>query len=328
MNEKFAIAAFLSAFAVLFAGTSLAADEPADARSDERSSFVRGKVRVFYSLSGESAVPADDRDGNGTPDRVEDIALQVWAAREFYCGWLGYPDPFASARFGQVDCIEVGIHSRKKLGEKNGVAYRMPQKAKSVREGNPGDRALVLAVANTVDPVRNATPAHEWFHLIQYGATYFSNAWFLEGMARWSEAAWRQDGKPAAGLARPAEWEPDHPKTMELFGMRYDAAAAFWNPLAAAYEERVDSAASTKDLPDSLRALSYSDGSLVLRDPHLPGAALMREILAELAEVDDRAQQEIGYKEWSLANQGAPENNRFLFQAVREVLRKQGMVRD
>lgn len=309
---------------IVLAGLLAGAVERAEA--GERHDYVLEEVRVIYSVEGESAVPTEDLDDNGTPDRVEDVALQVWAAREFYCEHLGYPDPLESDRFGKADCIQVSIHSKSKIHGLNGVAYRVAQRAKPVKEGNPNDRALALAIANTVDPIRNPTPAHEFFHLIQYGATYLSNGWFLEGMARWSEAVWRESGTAAAGLARPARWGLKDGKTEELFGMRYDAAAAYWNPLAASFEQEARFRSLAKEVPESLRALEYSDGTPVIQKTNPAGAALMKDVLKELAEVDDRVQRELGYNEWTLASQGAPENNPYLFEAVREVLRRHGMV--
>lgn len=173
------------------------------AEEEERLHFVMDSVRVFYSVEGESAVPPDDRDGNGVPDRVEDVARQVWAARAYFCGVLGFPDPYAGERFGGANCLQVSLHHPDRIGGLNGVAYRRAQRARAIPEGKPDDRALVVAVSTTVDPLRNATPAHEFFHLVQYGATYFGNGWFLEGMARWAESPWRMESADGATALSP-----------------------------------------------------------------------------------------------------------------------------
>ncbi len=296
--------------------------------AEERSHFVLETVRVIYSTSGASAVPSEDRDDNGIPDRVEDVARQVWAAREFYCEWLDFPDPLASPRFGPVDCIQVSVLAKEKINGLNGVAYRKAQNAKAIPGGSPGDRTLVLAVANTVDPIHNPTPAHEFFHLIQYGATYFSNRWFLEGMARWSETPWRTHYAPATALRASHAWQDNEENKAMLFGMSYEAATAFWNPLALASTGNVGGTtgpgARGRRLPARLRDLVYSDGSAVLRTPAMPGTELMRDILSELGRVDDIATRELGYEEWTLARQGAPENNSFLFDAVMAVAKRHG----
>lgn len=298
--------------------------------AEERSHFFLETVRVIYSTSGESAIPPEDRDSNGVPDRVEDVARQVWAAREFYCEWLDFPDPLASPRFGRVDCIEVSILAKEKINGLNGVAYRRAQKAKTIPGGDPDDRTLVLAVANTVDPIHNPTPAHEFFHLVQYGATYFSNRWFLEGMARWSEAPWRKNGTPATALRASPAWQKNEEEKEKLFGMSYEAATTFWNPLASLSADNADGtsgpATRTRKLPVGLRDLVYSDGSAVLRTPTLPGAKLMSDILGELSRADDVAKNELGYEEWTLPRQGAPENNAFLFDAITVVAKRHDAV--
>ncbi|MCB1076262.1 MAG: hypothetical protein KDM64_00420 [Verrucomicrobiae bacterium] len=74
--------------------------EPVEA--GERLHYVLEEVRVIYSIEGELAVPTEDLDGNGTPDRVEDVALRVWAAREFifemrYDAAAAYWNPLAAS---------------------------------------------------------------------------------------------------------------------------------------------------------------------------------------------------------------------------------------
>lgn len=93
-----------------------------------------------------------------------------------------------------VTCIEVYLRDRSELGGANGVAYDEPQRARRIPEGKPNDRALVMALGRHIVAARNLSPAHELFHLIQYGATYFKNRWFLEGQTRWSERARGPEG--------------------------------------------------------------------------------------------------------------------------------------
>ncbi|WP_236622172.1 hypothetical protein, partial [Novipirellula maiorica] len=42
--------------------------------------YIIDPIRVFYTTAGKDAVPLADIDRSGVPDRVEDIAKQVWAA--------------------------------------------------------------------------------------------------------------------------------------------------------------------------------------------------------------------------------------------------------
>lgn len=313
-----------AAFACALLAFSVAIVAPARAQ-EERKHFVLEEIRIFYSESGPSAVRPEDSNGNGVPDQVENAARQVWAARELYCAALGFPDPFESERFGKVDCIQVSLHGKEKLGGRNGLAYRLPQRAVSIPEGKPDDRALVISVSTGIDPVENVTPAHEFFHLIQYGATYLSNGWFLEGMDRWSETAWRDAEPPNSALAPLRRWPHSEEQLEKLFAMRYEAGAQFWNPIAIEAEKK--ERPRKPDLPSRLTDLAYTDGTPVLRGELPPGIEAMREILAELAETDDRVAEELGYEEWTLARQGAPENAPYLYEAVSAVLRRRGLVR-
>lgn len=105
-------------------------------------SFILEPVHVFYATEGESAIDPTDADNSGVPDRVEDVARQIWAARELFCEVLAYPDPFDSERFDGANCIQVSLLDRSRINNLNGVAYRVAQKAKPVRGGKPNDRAM------------------------------------------------------------------------------------------------------------------------------------------------------------------------------------------
>ena len=87
----------------------------------------------------------------------------------------------------------------------------------------------------------NLSPAHELFHLFQYGYTAFKNAWFLEGTARWIESAFRKGGGTPEMLPLTPE---DQTK---LFTMSYNAGG-FWNKLA-----RPDDSQGKLELPVELQ---------------------------------------------------------------------------
>lgn len=318
----------LASLAIVLVGVAgFSQAEERKTRAGEKSilseSFVLEPVRVFYATEGESAIDPGDVDDNGVPDRVEDVARQIWAARKLFCETLDFPDPFDSGRFEGANCIQVSLLDRGRINGMNGVAYRVAQRAKSIPEGAAGDRSLVIGVATTVDARRNATPAHEFFHLIQYGSTYFSNRWFLEGMARWSEKGLASGVIGKTMLSSDTNW-PQKSETRErLFTMSYDAAHLLWNPLAEVIDPEGNLSAAGK-LPDELTTLTYSDGSKVLRDELFSGAALMRDILIELGKTDDQAKQNLGYEKWTLENQGNPKNDDYIYDTVIKVLKRAG----
>lgn len=281
---------------------------------------ILGPVRVFYTSEGTSAVPHDDSNANSIPDRVEDVAKQVWGAHQLFCGVLEFPDPLQSERYPGVTCIEVRIWERNEIGGGNGVAFESSQRARSLPEGRPTDRAIVMSIGTHVDARKNITPAHEFFHLIQYGATYFKNPWYLEGMARWSEHALAEEGIGALKYAPTGRWPQDAEQLARISDMSYDAEFVLWNPIARRSDPKGE--LPRDRIPAELRSLRYSDGTPVLRDDAFSGARLMRDILRELATRDDVAFRELQYAEWSEDNQLSPRNNPYIYQAVMDVLRR------
>jgi hypothetical protein len=286
--------------------------------------YVLDKVRVFYATDGVSAVQLADADSTGIPDHVEDVAKQVWAAKRLFCDVLGFPDPLTSQRYPGVTCIQVFLRERGEIGGTNGLAFDEPQRARRIPEGKPEDRAIVIAVGCNVVAPKNVTPAHELFHLIQYGATYFKKSWFLEGQARWAEHALAEGGLGDVKYSARGPW-PQPPMSLPaLFAMSADSEFVLWNPIAMGTDPK-GLLPQTPELKE-LAKLRYSDGSPVLRDIYLTGADLMRDVLIELGRIDDVAFKELGYAEWSEANQRAPENDRYIYQAIMDALRRRSSI--
>ncbi|RCS52698.1 hypothetical protein DTL42_07625 [Bremerella cremea] len=297
----------------LGSAVSFAADPPKQ-RLDQ--TFVAGKFRIFYSLEGTSAVPADDKDQSGVPDRVEDIAKQLNVAHRLFCEVLEFPDPLTSERYPGVTCIQVSLRQSKS----NGIAFDESGRARIIAQGQPGERALSITINNRVDPIKNVTPAHEYFHLIQYGATYFKNRWYLEGMTRWSEHGIATGDLGDVRYPAEGPWPQSQSQQNELTQLTYDAEFVLWNPIAQATD-------SQGHLPNSpamreLAAVRYSDGTPVLADMNLRGYEVMREILLELGKVDDVAFQELGYQEWSEANQKSKQNDAYIYASSMKVLQR------
>lgn len=282
--------------------------------------YVLDRIRVFYTTDGIAAVSPADADSSGVPDHVEDVAKQVWAAHRLFCEVLEFPDPLNSERYAGVTCIEVCIRDRGELGGRNGAAYDESQRARRIPEGKPDDRAIVMALGRHVVAAKNLSPAHELFHLIQYGATYFKNGWFLEGQTRWSEHALGQGGLGDVKYPPRGTWPQPSANLPSLFAMTYDAEFVLWNPIA----QRTDPKGLLPQTPvlKELAALRYSDGSPVLQDRNLTGAAIMRDILAELGQMDGVAFQELGYGKWTEDNQRSTKNDSYIYQGVMDALRR------
>lgn len=305
------------ALAVLFAVLVSASTASAQEKTFLKERYVFGPIRVFYITEGKDAVPLDDVDHTGVPDRVEDIAKQVWAAHHLFCEALKFPDPFKSERYKGVTCIQVSLRD---LGGGNGLAFDEPQRARRIPEGKPTDRAIVMSINCKLNPMKNITPAHETFHLVQYGATYFKNPWFLEGMARWSEHALAREALGHVKYSPRGPW-PQRPQDLQqLSTMKYDAEHVLWNPIVRRTGR--DDLLSNRLLGEKLAALRYSDRTPVLRDRTLQGAEIMRDIVIELGRLDDVAFEELEYDSWSEENQRAEENGPYIYKAVMDVFRR------
>ena len=273
--------------------------------------YQQGIVYVIYDEKGDAA-PEDKTDINlnGVPDVVEDIATQVNAARELFNDVFKFPDPLESERFKDVSSIEVDIESKEVMGKWNGNSSR---KVRTQSKHNPNERAIHFRVANNVNPHKNSTPTHEYFHEIQYGATYFRNNWFKEGTARWAQDAVRKieypDGKNIPHLLT------DKTFNEQLFQGSYDMAEQFWYPLVVNMNDKAI-------IPDSLiKRYRYVDGSPVFRDNIIYGANVIREVILVMKSKEPlAAAEEFGtVKEWRNKGQRDERNNKFILESVREV---------
>ncbi len=297
----------------LFPSGSQAAPSFAGTRSALMETHADGRIRIHYDTVGDHAVDGADRNGNGMPDQVEDVAAQVRAAWLLWIDGLGFPDPFRSPRYEAAAFLDVHLLSRETLGS-NGLAYDELQRFN--RPGDPpGTRTLCFDVATSVKAAENLTPAHELFHIIQNGATFFKNRWYTEGTARWSERAL---GKGGIGGGLRASWPAKESVLGRLDGMAYEAAAQFWDPLALSVDKRGE--IPPQRVPTELKEMRYVDGSPVLEDLELHGWEVVRDILVELGRADGRAAEERRLVGWPEAEQKSPLNTPHILRAVEAVL--------
>lgn len=291
---------FLAAVALLFMVTT----------SADAAIYRQGIIYVIYDEAGErSLANKTDANSNGVPDVVEDIATQVNAAREVFQGVFDYPDPLQSARFKNVTSIEIDIDARDAMNKFNGLAFSTVRK-KSAHD--PNARALHFKIANTINPHTSSTPAHEYFHLIQYGATYFRNAWYLEGMARWSQDSVTKINYPdGADIHFKLKSKSAEEK---IFNGKYEMADFLWYPLAVNMRDKVT-------LPAELVAkYKYVDGAPVFQDDIIFGAHVMLKVLHALKAKENLAAEKFGgVKEWRKTGQRAEVNNEIILDCVKEV---------
>jgi hypothetical protein len=295
----------------------LAADLSA-AKTTFAHEYRRGRIRIFYDSEGLHAVDQTDVNRNGVPDRIEDLATQTWAAYTLFVDTLGFPDPFQTERFRGAAFLDIHLRDKSVLGH-NGVAYDELQRFH--RKQDPRNTtSLCFNVATSVDPSTSGTPAHELFHLIQSSVSHFKNDWYTEGTARWSERALGTGG--IGPVRHHGPWPLPDEAREALFALSYEASERFWNPLAVLDDPR---GTIPEDLvKPELRQLTYCSGAKVLKDLRLTGWELIREVLLELGKQDPVAFRELGYRNWSEANQSSPRNHRYIYEAVAEVVRRRG----
>ena len=275
-----------------------------------------GDVRIFYGTSGQHAVEVADVNANGVPDQVEDVMTQVSAARKLFVEVLGFPEPLQTERFREAKFIDIHFRHKDVL-KMNGVAYDELQRFNKPGDP-PGTRSIAFTVATSVKAPANLTPAHEFFHLMQYGTTYFKNRWFLEGTARWAEPAL---GAGDLGPARVlSQWPLSAEQQASVTAMAYEASEHLWNPLAARMDK--EGTIPNPTVLKQLQAMAYTDGTPVLKDLRLTGWTFIRDVIVEFGRIDDIAFRELGYDRWSEENQRSVKNDGYMFRAVEEVIRR------
>lgn len=268
----------------------------------------QGPFRINFLRAGPESVPPNDANGNNCPDVIEDMARQLVVAHHIFVNLSGFRSPFASPRYKGLKYILVVVRDRSNSLLKGSSGRSYDQMTKN--------NTLVMAIAADMDPARNATPAHEYFHCIENGLTFFKNPWYAEGMARWAEDAVR--------AVRPASKSMDEIKGMlhdptqlrALYASSYTAADLLWRPLA----DLCGGAGVRLSSHDPVLSLKYSSGAPVMQDFNFSGAAFMALLLEKLGRQDERAFAANGYGFWSEANQRNAKNNPYILETVRGLL--------
>ena len=276
-----------------------------------------GKIRVFYQTEGQHAVEVEDRNQNGVPDQVENVLTQTVAAHLLFVEVLGFPDPLQTGRFRTASFLDIHIRQKDNKQKHHGMAHDELQQFNKPSDPK-GTVSIGFSVASSVKAESNLTPAHEFFHLIQYSTSYFKNSWYAEGTARWSEYGL---GIGTLGPAQKLDsWPLLEDQVAAVFGMSYKASEHFWNPLA----KKMDARGIIPDSPKltRLQAMTYTDGTPVLKDLRLTGWEFIRDVILELGKIDDVAFREQGYDRWSEENQFSPKNNAFILRAVEVVVQR------
>lgn len=280
--------------------------------------YQKDRFRILYRLQGRDAVPSRDVDKNGVPDYVEDVAKQLWAAEYVFLRVCGFSDPLASPRYQNVRFINVWIVHPEKIKGFLGVSFDKPDGSKNAPQ------SLTIFLSRILNIANDATPTHEYFHLVQNGMSQFKNAWYFEGLARWSENAlfkrklFAEERWSLSGIL-------STPVTKEfLLASSYDTAKFFWNPLSLRCP-----ADRFLFLPqeDPLLSLKYSNGAKVLQDREFPGVPVVRRFLELLGKQEQTAFTRLRYKQWTRENQKNYANNPYILKALEQSVATPGICR-
>ncbi len=262
--------------------------------------YQKDEFFIHYSLQGENALEhREDLNANGTPDVVEDIMTQLVTMRDMLLH-LGFRHPLQQPRYKGVQQIRL----RMLAIEKKGLAFD------SARSYPGGDCSLFITLGSHLKS-GNLTPAHELFHLFQYGYTMFKRPWFLEGMARWSESVL------GAKSVAPAPIPRDSSARKAFFNRGYSASEV-WYALAYGADP-----IGRLTVPDSIASMRYVSGRKALEDTRLPGAPFILAVLEALGDADRKVGRENGMPRyaWPESFQRDPQHDEPMWAAIEGVYR-------
>ncbi|MDR2745502.1 MAG: hypothetical protein LBB66_09985 [Desulfovibrio sp.] len=238
--------------------------------------------------------------------------------------------PLKSPRYKGVRYIYVIIRDKRALNGAKGLAYdeiSLQNDLTGILSGMLKGRrvripVLTIALSKDIDPKRNRTPAHEYFHMVQNGMTHFKNSWFYEGMAVWSEAALGGARHVGTLKHQPEKvWESfrnDASFLEKIFNSSYQAGNDLWRPLAGLCPAADPPLQSTGET----LSFAYTDGTPVVQGLRLQGARMMRRILEQLGNVETLPFVRFTYEKWTEANQRRVENSDFIADAVAEAVKE------
>lgn len=254
-----------------------------------------------YDLTGANALDnQSDANNNQIPDLVEDVAIQLTTARALFTSFQ-FVDPLKQPRYKGQNAELVQVRFLKMEG--NGLAFD------EVRRNRHGECALLINLSNKLG-ARNLSPAHEWFHLVQYGYTPFKRAWFLEGMARWSESGLRKDTSKTS-FGSPVQ-------DSALFSQSYEAQA-YWANFAAA-----DKKDTKQKFPASVTRARYVNGDAVLQDDVFVGPSRIRAALEALGRLGEQesTRRKLDPYAWPEATQRLTEHDEPMKQVLDRIANK------
>lgn len=272
--------------------------------------FIFRPFRVFYTQGGESTSPENLRDtnGNSVPDYIEEVVEKLATSRYLLNERVQLTDPLFSGRFHArgAEFIDILIKDiPRQYGIASGQVY---DDRPSLLEGTPFQgKSLRITLHRALIPA-TGTPLHELFHLYQFNYSEFNNPWFSEGLARWSESLLTATSVKEQKLPSNLD-EVEH-----LLGKAHNAGL-FWTRLSRLCDSR-----------DTFAVIQTqgNDAGLISNIP--PGTSLIKKVLENTSRKYNLLQKKVATSPrdvpsyWPRSERRAPENNRYLLQAIGEAL--------
>lgn len=259
--------------------------------------LIQGEFRIYSTLEGENAFPQDvppPQRKARAGEMLASLAAQLGQANRFYHEQLGLARPLGGARYREVRAIDVHILALEGKTGSTGdepISYRY-------RHFDGATPALTISLSNrwmSPNLAPNLTPNHEVFHAYQYGYTFFKNPWFLEGMARSMESAFKGGEVRTQPLPRSAG------QLRQLMARSY-SADSFWNRLMVMCDA---SCGGTRAAPG-----------------RFCGGGLVRATLEQYRALDKEAARARGINpdNWPEEEQRSGHNNPFLLLGLRRAI--------
>lgn len=262
--------------------------------------------RVWYATEGENAIKdqAVAVSKNQQPVFIDDLLVQLHAADAYYSKQLGLQPPLSKQRYKKAKFVDVYIVN---MSRGNGVAFDEVIASKPHRGEPSYSCGVKFHVNKNIDPKRNVTPAHELFHMYQSANSMFKARWYLEGMARWVEQAFR-------GVS-PRDLAADAPNScVDVYNESY-SASRYWQDLAK--RKNADDIVLSQDYLQ----LKYSNETPVFKQATFKHGAIISDLFQVLESESIERSKEIGYSKyrWPEKVQRSADFNEYICDAVESI---------
>jgi len=284
-------------------------------RKQLRKVYQIGKFRIFYSLKGRDSLPKTrliDSNNDKVPDYIQNVALQLVHAEEYYTKILGLTHPFYQAPYSDKNLKYIDINIvRLPLDPINkeirGKAWSKAGSLKRNYFPKSNGNSLMIDISSDFD-LTHGVPAHELFHLFQYGYTQLHSPWFVEGTAVWAQNHF--------GGVEYSEWKVPKNK-QQLLSQKYESSK-FWSEVC----NRVDKYGIT--VPSRFTKHTYIGNDIkIVPEQNAKCIRFMKKFLSELKRIEKtvtKAKDLVPYS-WTSEARYSPDNEKYIWQALRNSMK-------